>query len=70
MRISWLRCTTRHDCGSPTPSKRGGDSGRMRDDDRAILTAAARAEEASALLLVLGGREIEREEAEPISEAA
>ena len=42
----------------------------LRDDDRAILTAAARAEEASALLLVLGGRQIEVEEAEPIFEAA
>lgn len=29
----------------------------LRDDDRAILTAAARAEEASSLLLKLGGRE-------------
>ena len=42
----------------------------LRDDDRAILTAAARAEEASALLLELGGREIEIQEAEPISESA
>jgi antirestriction protein ArdC len=42
----------------------------LRDDDRAILTAAARAEEASALLLELGGRQIEIQEAEPISEAA
>jgi len=30
----------------------------LRDDDRAILTAAARAEEASSLLLKLGGRGI------------
>ena len=30
----------------------------MRDDDRAILTAAAKAEEASSLLLKLGGREL------------
>lgn len=30
----------------------------LRDDDRAILTAAAKAEEASGLLLKLGGREI------------
>ena len=29
----------------------------LREDDRAILTAAARAEEASSLLLKLGGRE-------------
>ena len=42
----------------------------LRDDDRAILTAAARAEEASALLLKLGGREIEVGDAEPVSEAA
>ena len=42
----------------------------LRDDDSAILTAAARAEEASALILVLGGRETEVEEAGPISEAA
>jgi len=32
--------------------------GLLREDDRAILTAAAKAEEASALLLSLGGREI------------
>lgn len=30
----------------------------LRDDDRAILTAAAKAEEASSLLLKLGGREL------------
>ena len=30
----------------------------LRDDDRAILTAAAKAEEASSLLLTLGGRAI------------
>ena len=30
----------------------------LRDDDRAILTAAAKAEEASSLLLKLGGRAI------------
>ena len=42
----------------------------LRDDDRAILTAAARAEEASALLLKLGGREIEARDVEPMSEAA
>lgn len=30
----------------------------LRDDDRAILTAAAKAEEASSLLLKLGGRTI------------
>lgn len=42
----------------------------LRDDDRAILTAAARAEEASALLLKLGGREIETGDVEPMSEAA
>ena len=29
----------------------------LKEDDRAILTAAARAEEASSLLLKLGGRE-------------
>ena len=42
----------------------------LRDDDRAMLTAAARAEEASALLLKLGGRECEMGEVEPLSEAA
>lgn len=42
----------------------------LRDDDRAILTAAARAEEASALLLKLGGRDIEVGDVEPMSEAA
>jgi antirestriction protein ArdC len=30
----------------------------LKEDDRAILTAAARAEEASSLLLKLGGREV------------
>ncbi len=30
----------------------------LRDDDRAILTAAAKAEEASSLLLKLGGRRV------------
>ncbi len=42
----------------------------LRDDDRAILTAAARAEEASALLLKLGGRECGLGEAESVAEAA
>lgn len=42
----------------------------LRDDDRAILTAAARAEEASALLLKLGGREIETGYVESMAEAA
>jgi len=40
--------------------------GLLREDDRAILTAAAKAEEASALLLSLGGREI----ADAIDEAS
>ena len=38
----------------------------LRDDDRAILTAAAKAEEASSLLLKLGGREL----ADAIDEAS
>lgn len=38
----------------------------LKEDDRAILTAAARAEEASALLLKLGGREV----ADPLDEAS
>lgn len=42
----------------------------LRDDDRAILTAAARAEEASALLLKLGGRDIEAKDVEPMSAVA
>lgn len=37
----------------------------LRDDDRAILTAAAKAEEASSLLLKLGGRALTDEAAEP-----
>jgi len=40
----------------------------LRDDDRAILTAAAKAEEASSLLLKLGGRDIAGAQ-EPVSEA-
>lgn len=37
----------------------------LRDDDRAILTAAAKAEEASSLLLKLGGRALADDAAEP-----
>jgi antirestriction protein ArdC len=37
----------------------------LREDDRAILTAAAKAEEASSLLLKLGGRTIEDVADEP-----
>ena len=37
----------------------------LRDDDRAILTAAAKAEEAAGLLLRLGGRRLADEAAEP-----
>jgi antirestriction protein ArdC len=37
----------------------------LRDDDRAILTAAAKAEEAATLLLRLGGRMLADGEAEP-----
>ena len=37
----------------------------LRDDDRAILTAAAKAEEASNLLLKLGGRALADDAAEP-----
>lgn len=37
----------------------------LRDDDRAILTAAAKAEEAAGLLLKLGGRALTDEAAEP-----
>ena len=37
----------------------------LRDDDRAILTAAAKAEEAAGLLLRLGGRALTDEAAEP-----
>ena len=40
----------------------------LRDDDRAILTAAAKAEEASSLLLKLGGRDIAGAQ-EPVDEA-
>jgi len=37
----------------------------LRGDDRAILTAAAKAEEASSLLLTLGGRAIADDACEP-----
>ncbi|MFM7349854.1 MAG: ArdC family protein [Erythrobacter sp.] len=37
----------------------------LRDDDRAILTAAAKAEEAASLLLQLGGRAVPEDTAEP-----
>jgi len=37
----------------------------LRDDDRAILTAAAKAEEASSLLLGLGGRVAADDAGEP-----
>lgn len=37
----------------------------LRDDDRAILTAAAKAEEAASLLLKLGGRAIADNAGEP-----
>jgi len=37
----------------------------LRDDDRAILTAAAKAEEAARLLLRLGGRMLADGEPEP-----
>lgn len=37
----------------------------LRDDDRAILTAAAKAEEAAGLLLKLGGRALAVDAAEP-----
>ena len=37
----------------------------LRDDDRAILTAAAKAEEAASLLLKLGGRGLADDAAEP-----
>lgn len=45
----------------------------LKDDDRAILTAAARAEEAAGLLLKLGGRAVAEDhadDAEPGSDAA
>ena len=37
----------------------------LRDDDRAILTAAAKAEEAASLLLNLGGRAMAEDSGEP-----
>lgn len=37
----------------------------LRDDDRAILTAAAKAEEAAGLLLKLGGRALTEDADEP-----
>lgn len=37
----------------------------LRDDDRAILTAASKAEEASSLLLKLGGRALADDAGEP-----
>ncbi|WP_226019205.1 zincin-like metallopeptidase domain-containing protein [Novosphingobium sp. FKTRR1] len=45
----------------------------LKDNDRAILTAAARAEEAAGLLLKLGGRAVPgdtEDDAEPGSDAA
>lgn len=42
----------------------------LREDDRAILTAAARAEEASALLLQLGGWKSEHTTSAELAEAA
>ncbi|NML96339.1 antirestriction protein ArdC [Novosphingobium sp. TW-4] len=42
----------------------------LRDDDRAILTAAAKAEEASGLLLRLGGRAVPEEAASAAGDTA
>ena len=42
----------------------------LKDDDRAILTAAAKAEEASSLLLKLGGRAVADEVAGDADDAA